>query len=131
MLEVATEIMFGRAGKLIYDSLIKSKENIDRASNEGIEALELELKKQTMKLDFEREQAKIAQEYSIAEKIRLAQEVKIEEFYDVSGEGSVGLGVNLMEQSGSLGLKGKGQKVTKRVYYFKGTINEIIEKIEE
>lgn len=118
----------GAVGGLLYETLTKSKNDIEKAYDQGVEALELELKKQTMKLEFEKEQAKIAQEYSIAEKIRLAQEVKIEEFYDVSGEGNLGVGMNFQDKTGSLGLRGKGQKVTKRVYYFNGTIEEKIEK---
>ncbi|HDS1151352.1 TPA: hypothetical protein QDZ66_002106 [Pluralibacter gergoviae] len=70
------------------------------------------------------EQAKVEQEISIAKRILIAEEVEIEEFYDVSGAGHAGVktdGSNL-----SFGLQGEGKKVTKRVIKFKGFNSEAI-----
>ncbi|MEI7995596.1 MAG: hypothetical protein WCH01_11915 [Methylococcaceae bacterium] len=63
-------------------------------------------------------QAKVAQEIAIARKIELAHEVEIEEFYDTSGEGSIG---GKSDGSGiTLGVSGRANRVVRRVYKFKG-----------
>ena len=58
-------------------------------------------------------QAKVEQEVSIARRILCAQEVEIEEFYDVKGSGSAGF--SQQEQGVQLGLAGDVQRVTRRV----------------
>jgi hypothetical protein len=63
-------------------------------------------------------QAKVAQELAIATRINTAEQVEIEEFYDVSGKG--GLTANLTEGAVTAGLSGEGRKVTKRIYRFTG-----------
>lgn len=77
-------------------------------------------------------QAKIAQELAIARRIDIAEEVTIEEFYDNSGEGS--LGVNANGEGIVIGASGAGRKVSKRVYTFKGfreDLNSAEEGIEQ
>ncbi len=64
-------------------------------------------------------QAKAAQEVSIAGRILTAEEVEIEEFYEASGEGKAGIDAD--EESISVGMSGKGNRVTRRVYRFKGS----------
>ena len=130
-MKIGARFLLGDLGVGIYEGLKASKAAVEKASQEGIDELELELKKQTMKLEFDREQAKIAQEYSIAEKIKLAHEVKIEEFYDISGDGKLGIEADYENKSCMVGIKGRGQKVTKRVYYFKSFPNEELESSEE
>ncbi|EIU7615426.1 hypothetical protein L3I75_004418 [Vibrio vulnificus] len=62
--------------------------------------------------------AKVEQELAIARRIDSAEEVEIEEYYDTSGKGNVGL--NTDGSSFSAGVGGEGRKVTKRIIKFKG-----------
>ena len=65
-----------------------------------------------------KEQARIEQELAIARRIDNAEEVEIEEYYDTSGEGALGL---KGEGNGvSVGASGSGKKIVKRIYKFKG-----------
>lgn len=70
------------------------------------------------------EQAKVEQEISIAKRILIAEEVEIEEYYDVSGSG--GVGAKADGSAITLGLQAEGKKVTKRVIKFKGFNSEAI-----
>ncbi|HCT9943206.1 TPA: hypothetical protein OUD64_003852 [Enterobacter kobei] len=70
------------------------------------------------------EQAKVEQEISIAKRILIAEKVEIEEFYDTSGAGH--LGVKTDGTTFSLGAQGEGKRVTKRVIKFKGFNSEAI-----
>lgn len=63
-------------------------------------------------------QAKVEQELAISRRIDSAEEVEIEEYYDISGKGN--LGVNIEGETIDLGLSAKGRKVTKRIIRFKG-----------
>lgn len=63
-------------------------------------------------------QAKAQQEQAIALRIACAEEVQIEEFYDVSGSSQ--LGVSLKDESINAGLTGDGRRVTKRIIKFTG-----------
>ena len=67
-------------------------------------------------MSMAREEARVAQELAIAKRIELANEVEIEEFYDLSGEGSIG--VQLHETAVSAGVSASGKRVTKRIYKF-------------
>jgi hypothetical protein len=73
-------------------------------------------------------QAKVEQEVSIARRILCAQEVEIEEFYDVKGSGSAGF--SQQEQGVQLGLAGDVQRVTRRVIRFNGFNERFINDIE-
>jgi hypothetical protein len=62
--------------------------------------------------------AKVEQELAIARRIDSAEEVEIEEYYDMSGKGNIGVtteGSNI-----SAGVGGEGRRVTKRIIKFKG-----------
>ncbi|MGC8342263.1 hypothetical protein [Pantoea ananatis] len=65
------------------------------------------------------EQAKVEQELSIAKRILIAEEVEIEEYYDTSGKGSLGV-QNSKDDGFTFGASGSGHKITKRVVKFKG-----------
>ncbi len=65
-------------------------------------------------------QAKVAQELALARRIESALEVEMEEFYDINGSGNAGLSSE--GNTLSAGIGGKGQKVTKRIFRFKGII---------
>ncbi|MCM3111693.1 hypothetical protein [Lederbergia lenta] len=108
--------LFNPAAFLIgkgIETAIKSMQNV--AKNGTVEELQTEAKKQEI-------QARVAQELAIAERISNAETVEIEEFYDVSGEGN--LGVNAKKGSVNVGASGDGRKVTKRIYKFKGIIGQ-------
>lgn len=70
--------------------------------------------------------AKVEQELAIARRIENAEEVEIEEYYDVSGSGNIG--VQGVAETVSIGVSGEGRKVTKRIIKFKGfTVTQIPE----
>lgn len=94
----------------------------DATKNGDIFALQTEEARQEVSLRMAERQAKVAQEVAIARRIELAEEVEIEEFYDVSGEG--GAGVKTNGETVSLGAQGKGKRVVRRVYRFKGTAEQ-------
>jgi len=62
--------------------------------------------------------AKVEQELAIARRIDSAEEVEIEEYYDMSGKGNIG--VNTDGSTISAGIGGEGRRVTKRIIKFKG-----------
>ncbi len=105
---------------LIMEGAEKSSNLIAKASDQGLEKLTEEVAKQNLKMQFEQQQARIAQEVAIANRIANAQEVEIEEFYDASGKGHLGLTADVNAGTGAIGLGGEGRKVTKRVYHFNG-----------
>ncbi|WP_085730376.1 MULTISPECIES: hypothetical protein [unclassified Pseudomonas] len=63
-------------------------------------------------------QAKAQQEQAIALRIACAEEVQIEEYYDTTGKGH--LGVTAKEDGITAGLAGEGRRVTKRIIKFTG-----------
>ncbi|WP_181898569.1 hypothetical protein [Halobacillus trueperi] len=93
------------------EAAFKSMQKVSESGT--VEELQTEAKKQEI-------QARVAQELAIAERISNAETVEIEEFYDGSGEGNVGL--NAKENSFTVGASGEGRKITKRVYKFSGII---------
>ncbi|WP_226670509.1 hypothetical protein [Metabacillus litoralis] len=101
---------------------------IDKVKNENYSELEEYMKREEFVHKLKMQQAKIEQELAISERIRTAETVEIEEVFDSKGNGSVGLGVT--EGELNLGLKGSGQKMTKRIIRFIG-FQEIEEFIEE
>ncbi|HDR9133833.1 TPA: hypothetical protein QDA91_004988 [Burkholderia vietnamiensis] len=105
---------------LLTDAVELAAKSVSRASEEGVESLKEEISKQNLQMQFAQHQARVAQELAIARRIDSAEEVEIEEFYDVSGKAQGGLTVDANTATGSLGLGGEGRKVTKRVYRFKG-----------
>lgn len=74
-------------------------------------------KKEVLSATAERE-ARVAQEIAIAQRITSALEVNIEEFYEYKGEGAAGFSSDASKVN--LGVSGSGQRVTKRIYTFKG-----------
>lgn len=84
--------------------------------------------KQEFQARINQANARTQQEIAIARRIEEADEVEIEEYYGVDASGNVGL--NAKDDSMSVGLSGEGRKVTKRVYKFKRTPNQSIEKVE-
>jgi hypothetical protein len=103
---------------IIVRTAENSSKEIDAAADSGIDELRNEIAKQELRLSFDLQQAKIAQELAIAHRITYAETVEVEEFYDRSGSGHAGLGMT--ETGINLGVKGDGKSVVKRIYKFSG-----------
>jgi hypothetical protein len=91
---------------------------VKAAESKGVADIEKEARKQEIVMEFQAHQARVSQELAIAERISASAEVEIEEYYDLTGKGHVG--VRGDAESISLGLGGEGRRVTKRVIRFVG-----------
>jgi hypothetical protein len=111
--------IFNPTGYLIGLGIKKIVESISESdSSTPINTLKEESLRAEIKAKALLAQAKVEQELAISRRIDSAEEVEIEEFYDVSGKGNAGL--NTDGEAISLGLGGEGRRVTKRVIKFKG-----------
>ena len=109
---------------LIAESAINAIKKSNNAAESGdINKLQEEAAIQEIENRISEFQARVAQELAIAKRIENAYEVEIEEFYDSSGEGS--LGAQYKEGTFNLGATGSGRRVNKRIYRFKGFANVI------
>ncbi|WP_448757720.1 hypothetical protein [Aggregatibacter sp.] len=117
--------------KYIVDLAIgDTKDNV--ASNKNLTTLELDAKKQELNIALAEAQARVAQELAIARRIEVAEQVEIEEFYDLNGDAN--LGVQGKGKAIALGLTASGQRVSKRIYKFTGvnsTLSEITSEQEQ
>ncbi|MCR3972411.1 hypothetical protein ACTG2W_01510 [Aeromonas sp. 96A] len=104
--------------KAIYSALSDSQDEVKSAESKGLDTLTEEANKQRIVMEFQAHQARVAQELAIAERIASSHEVQIEEFYDGSGKGSLGLKTE--GESISLGASGEGRRVTRRIIRFTG-----------
>jgi hypothetical protein len=107
---------------LVIRNVEKATGAVNLAADKGIETLREEVAKQEIRLGFEMQQAKIAQELAIAQRISNAETVEIEEFYDRSGKGQ--LGVKLDLDVPTVGLGAEGKSVVRRIYKFSGRHSE-------
>lgn len=122
--KVAGGMLFPNYGltNLLAESVIKAVTKSNSVSKQGdINQLENEARIQEIENRISEFQARVAQELAIARRIENAAEVEIEEFYDTTGSGGVGLQTS--EGSLNLGINGTGRKVTSRVYRFKGWVD--------
>ncbi|EKT54607.1 hypothetical protein [Providencia rettgeri] len=121
------KILTGQTGYAISKILEKSGNEISE-STANLDELNEKAKKVEIESKALLSQAKVEQELSIARRIMCAQEVEIEEYYDINGKGGVGLKT---EQGGTtLGVSGEGSKVTKRVIKFSGFNEKFIQEIK-
>jgi len=118
-------------GWLVMEGSEKAAKAMRGASDGTLQELDAEAAKQEIQMHFAQHQARVAQELSIAKRIDNAEEVEIEEFYDASGNGKLGIDGNLETSTVSIGARGEGRKITKRVYRFKGWRGVEIESIEQ
>jgi len=96
-----------------------STASTEKVAAEGnLDALKREAERQELTMRMAERQAKVAQELALASRIESALEVEMEEFFDLNGSGSIG--VSATEGSISAGLSGHGQKVSRRIFRFKG-----------
>lgn len=126
----AAKIYYNPLGFLI-EKISESTVNSTSESNSSnsLEDLQLSARKQELQMQMAEAQAKVAQELAIAKRIELAEQVEIEEFYDTSGEGNLGLKAD--EKGVTLGASGAGRKVTKRIYKFSGVNLSLADKAEQ
>lgn len=112
-------------GKFLYDAI---NEASDDMKSGNLDELRTEEAKQEISMRMAERQARVAQELAIAERIRDADEVAIEEYYDTSIEGGANIGVS--EGGISAGLNGKNGTVSKRIYRFSKLNESVIEHIQ-
>lgn len=113
-------------GKFLYDAI---NEASDDMKSGNLDELRTEEAKQEISMRMAERQARVAQELAIAERIRDADEVAIEEYYDTSVEGGANIGVS--EGGVSAGLNGKNGTVSKRIYRFSKLNESVIEHIQK
>ena len=106
----------------LVTELIKNTSSIEKSGD--IEKLKKEEFKQKITLRMAQAQARVSQELAIAKRIETAAEVEIEEFYDNSGEGSIG--AKGSQEGITLGVSGAGKKIVKRIYRFKGSYSKTL-----
>lgn len=104
---------------LIEKAIKKSLESFDSGSKKStLQELKEEALRQQIHATVLQNQAKVEQELAIARRIDSAEEVEIEEYYDASGKGALGISGN--EEGITLGTNAEGRKVVKRIIKFKG-----------
>ena len=107
-------------------ALLRASQDSKKASESNdLQVLTDEAERQKVELLMAEMQARVAQEMAIAQRIQSASEVEIEEYYEGSGEGNAG--ITAKEGAVTFGVSGRGSKVTRRVYRFKGRNENIIE----
>lgn len=107
-------------------ALLRAARDSKKASESNdLTVLTDEAQRQEVELHMAGMQAKVAQEMAIAQRIESADEVEMEEYYEGSGEGSAG--VKAADGTVTVGIGGKGSRVTRRVYRFKGGAGKVIE----
>lgn len=111
----------------ISKALVKSGNDISQ-STDNLDELNEKAKKVEIESKALLAQAKVEQELSIARRIMCAQEVEIEEYYDINGKGGVGLKAE--QESITFGVSGEGSKVTKRIIKFSGFNEKFIQEIK-
>lgn len=107
-----TGYLIGLGVKKVVEKLIESGDSMPT----------VELREESVRAEIKAKallsQAKVEQELAISRRIDSAEEVEIEEYYDTSGKGNIG--VTAESEMITLGAGGEGRKVTKRVIKFKG-----------
>jgi len=107
-------------------ALLRAARDSKKASESNdLAVLSEESQRQEIELHIATIQAKVAQEMAIAQRIQSADEVEIEEYYEGTGEGTAGLKAE--KGAVTLGVGGKGGRVTRRVYRFKGRNEKVIQ----
>jgi hypothetical protein len=113
---------------LIVEATTHAVSETQTASQTGkIEKIRAEAERQEFALKMAENQARVAQEVAIARRIETAEEVEIEEFYDYSGEGHVGLKTD--GETLGVGVGAAGKRVSRRVYRFKGNAEKKPEEV--
>lgn len=115
---------------LILDMILSQVTTSSQYStNDTIEQLVEKSKRAELEMAIEQSKAHVAQEMAIASRISTAEEVEIEEHYEYTGEGNLGLKAD--SNSFTFGASGAGKKVTRRICRFKGGIVSNMDSLPE
>ncbi len=106
--------------ELVIDGVEVSSKYMKDASKGNLQALREEALKQEIQMEFSKHQARVAQEIAIAKRIENAVEVEIEEYYDNVGKKDGGLNINAEARTLEIGLSSETNRVSKRIYKFRG-----------
>lgn len=98
----------------------------DPNDNKTIKQLEEQAIRQNLQQAMLEAKAKTMQEIAIANRIETATTVEIEEYYDLSGKASAGIGTN--GENVQAGVAAAGRKVSKRIYRFTGWSPEVTQQ---
>ncbi len=112
--EVALGISIGPwAAEKIVGLFDKTEHDLDGKSADEVS---LQLRHEQVTSEMLQARAKAAFEFALANRIVSAKEVEIEEYFEGSGSG--GIGVNVNEKT--LGAHGKGARITRRIVRLRG-----------
>ena len=90
--DVLSTVLFpgGTLAKKAWDEYNKSEsEKLSKSSSS--KEMQIIAEKQRLSIEIMEKRARAAQELALAQRLIIAEEVEIEEYYDGSGEGSLGL----------------------------------------
>ena len=113
-------------GKFLFEAVTSTKKDVEKGD---ITELRKEEAIQEVSMRMAERQAKVAQELAIADRIKSAEEVSIEEYYDNSVEGNAGIGVS--EAGINLGVNGRTGVVSKRIYRFSNNNSDALTITQE
>lgn len=125
VLETALRIATGGLTGVIFDTTVELiRKGSEGTLDEPIAQLREDTERQKLAMEMGQAQARVAQELAIARRIETAEEVQIEEYYEYTGDGSLGLKAD--EKGLTLGAAGSGQRVSKRIYRFTGQMPDTV-----
>ncbi len=110
--------VYGLASTIAEQYVDSNKNSREILKTNDEQKIKVELTRKKAETEILEMEAKIAQELAISKRIENASIVEIEEYYEGSGSGNIGLSAE--EKSIKFGASGEGKKVTKRVYRFTG-----------
>lgn len=125
----ALKFIASPTGYALDKILERSGNEISKSSTANLNELNEKAKRAEIECSVLLSQAKVEQELSIARRIMYAQQVEIEEYYDISGKGAVG--VKTEKEGITFGASGEGSKVTKRIIKFSGFSEQYVQEVKK
>ncbi|WP_251855399.1 hypothetical protein [Enterococcus italicus] len=118
-------------GKTVVDLALSSKESKSKIKDTDTNDTKINVEKENVDSSELNHQdildqvvnpalSNFLKEIAIAERINNSETVEIEEYFEGSGKGEGGIGVDFQAKTGKLGGSGESSKITKRVYKFTG-----------
>jgi hypothetical protein len=104
-----------------FMDLFRSENNL---SGMDPASLENEVERERAESEVLQAKARAAFEFALASRIMTAAEVRVEEYYDTTGSGGVGVDLN----EGRLGAHGNGSRVSHRIIHMSGWPNAVPEQ---
>ena len=120
MAKALAKVSMGPSATILEMILSKVTTSSQYSTNDTIEQLIEKSKRAELEMAIEQSKAHVAQEMAIASRISTAEEVEIEEHYEYTGEGNLGLKGD--GNGFTFGASGAGKKVTRRICRFKGGV---------